>query len=755
MQTENEAGDGVGILKETEIDCTFSQLIFPRPPKASDSGYCIAKYIAHAKQKAESGADYANIMFTAVGYCLPTVSGIDYKLTGTWQKGKYGLQLAVSAYDEVIQTTEKGIKAYLCCGLIKGIGPKMADRIYKRFGNNTLTILDASPEELLNVQGIQKKTYEKIMASYTANRGARDVVALLAPHGISTRRCVQVFTRFGAEAVSIIQSNPYKLCDVAGIGFMTADKIGQAIGIGEESPYRISAGIQHTLKEAETGGSLFRGSNETSGHLCLPRATLSRKTVELLRCTRISEKTVETIVDKLIEQGKLGFRLNQYVFRVYTDKCEGLTAKALIEIRNGKIKPLEKIEEGIKRAQIKLGCKLAPEQQAAVIATLENPLTVVTGGPGTGKTMIQSVILNVLTEQFPEATIVMMAPTGRAARRMSETTGHAATTIHKALGLQITDDSLEMEAHVVEADFIIVDETSMLDIFLASTLFNAIMPGTRVLLVGDSDQLPSVGPGAVLADIIRSNCVPVVKLLQVYRQSGASLIAINAAKMRNACTEMDQGADFQIIPADTFEAAANIMEDIYIDEVARVGIDNVVILCPFRKKTESGVDAMNKRLQERINPPRPNEREVTKGDKIIRMRDRVMITKNTDELANGDIGYVTDVMNDDGDITATIDFGEHREFKCTAENLDKIELSYACTIHKSQGSEYRVVIVNIMNGHQIMLKRNLLYTSVTRAKKKVIIVGQEKAITKAILTEDTSKRLSLLTNRLAFYAKHL
>jgi len=225
--------------------------------------------------------------------------------------------------------------------------------------------------------------------------------------------------------------------------------------------------------------------------------------------------------------------------------------------------------------------------------------------------------------------------------------------------------------------------------------------------------------------------------------------------MRNACTELDQGADFQIIPADTFEVAATIMEDIYIDEVDRVGIDNVVILCPFRKKTESGVDAMNKRLQERINPARPNERDVTKGDKVIRKRDRVMITKNEDDLANGDIGYVTDVINEDGDITATIDFGEHREFKCTTENIDRIELSYACTIHKSQGSEYRVVICNIMSGHQIMLKRNLLYTAVTRAKKKVIIVGQEKAITKAILIEDTSKRLSLLTNRMSFYAKHL
>lgn len=746
MDTKTDTG--IDLLQKTEINCTFSKLVFPLPPKTSNNGYYIAKYVAH------TGEESADVLFTAVGYFLPTASGIDYKLVGKWEKGKFGYQLAVTSYDEVVPATEKGIKAYLMSGLIKGCGEKTADRIYEAFGNNTLEIMDSRPEALMSVPGIKKKTYEKILASYTANRGARDVVTLLAPHGISARRCVQVYTKFGAQAVSIIQSNPYKLCEVAGIGFLTADKIGQENGIDEGSPYRVAAAVHHTLKEAETGGSLFRGENETGGHLCLPRDVLAKKTAELLHSERVSVRYVDQIIQRLIEQEKLVLRLKRYVFRNYTDKSEGRTAKALIEIQNGAVKPLEKIEEGIRKAQIKLGCKLAPEQQQAVIATLENSLTIVTGGPGTGKTMIQSVILAVLTEQFPKANIVMMAPTGRAARRMTETTGYAATTIHRALGIRTTDDSSEQETLEIEADLIIVDEISMLDIFLAATLFAAIKPGTRVLLVGDSDQLPSVGPGAVLADMIRSSCIPVVRLRQVYRQSGASLIAINAAKIRNACTEIDQGADFQMIPAETFADAATVMENIYIDEVARVGMDNVVILCPFREKTESGVDPMNRRLQERLNPVRSNESAITKGEKTIRKRDRVMITKNVDELANGDIGYVTDVIIEDGDITAIIDFGDNREFRCTAENIDKIELAYACTIHKSQGSEYTVVICNIMNGHRVMLKRNLLYTAVTRAKKQVFLVSQEKAVTKAILTEDTSKRMSLLAERIRFYREH-
>jgi exodeoxyribonuclease V alpha subunit len=747
---ENQTTGGPGSQQLTSILCTFHVLTFPRPPKISDSGYTVIKVIGAKGTVGPDGQDYKNVMFTAVGYNLPTAAGIEYRMYGEWGKNKYGVQFTVNNYEEVIEATEKGIKAYLGSGIIKGIGPKTAERIFAKFGTDTLQVLDNQPEKLLEVQGIKDKTYEKIMASYISMRGARDIVSMLAPYGVSSRRCVQIYTKFGAKATTIVKENPYVLSSMHGIGFFTADNIAKALGITEDAPERIKAGAVHVMREAETGGNLFR--NEPSGNLCLPVKALIAKTRELLSSNMISEATVAKAIAELVEKEALSVRLRKFVFRKHTDKCEGTTAKSLIELKKGKVKPLKNLEKGLELAQKQLNCRLAPEQQEAVITTLSNPLTIVTGGPGTGKTMIQSVILKVLTAQYPNADIFMMAPTGKAARRMTESTGYPATTIHRALGLQITDNDTEMPTNKIEADFIIVDEISMLDIFLASSLFSSIKPGTRVLLVGDSDQLPSVGPGAVLADIIRSNTLPVVKLKQVYRQAGASLIAINAAKMRNACTELEEGDDFVIMEAADFSESADIMERIYLEEVKKHGIDNVAVLCPFRKNTESGVNAMNKRLQRLINPPRAGQKELKKGeDKTLRVGDRVMITKNEDDLANGDVGCVTRIYTDDGDLTADIDFGEGRVFQCNSSNIDSIELAYATTIHKSQGSEYKVVITNILMGHRSMLKRNLYYTSITRCKHKVYTVGSRKAIEVAIKTEDTSKRASLLPERLTFY----
>jgi exodeoxyribonuclease V alpha subunit len=737
------------MMDTTELLCSFNYIKYPRPPQKTDNGFMIVSYVAGKNQKLENGTDISRKPFTAIGYELPTASGIEYRLHGEWKKSQHGTQLSVTYYEEVVEATEAGIKAYLSSGLIKGIGPKTADAIYKKFGDESLTVLDANPERLMEVPGIKGKTFEKILTSYMSMRGARDVVTILAPYNISIRKCVEIYKRYGVHSVTLIRNNPYKLCEMSGFGFLTADRIGKAAGIDPTSTHRISAGILHVLKEAETGGQLFKDS---SGHLCLTRTQVIEKTQQLLATSDLSDQLIDRVLVKLIKQKDLIYRMNDSVFRIQTDEAEGSVAKNIAKILSGKCKQFKKIKSDILNAEIDNGCKLAPEQKEAVKTTLSNTLTIVTGGPGTGKTMIQQFILQVFRKNFPKGNVLLMAPTGRAARRMTESTGEYASTIHKALGLQITTDDGEMSPEEIDdVDLIIVDEISMLDIFLADALFKAIRPGTRVLLVGDSDQLPSVGPGAVLADLIESGVIPTVRLTKVYRQASTSLIAVNAAKMRKANAEMETGQDFVFISAEDFSMAANIMEDMYVGEVEQHGVDNVVILAPFRSKTDSGVNAMNERLQTRLNPLVPGALEVKRGKKAIRQNDRVMITKNQGALANGDIGYVTRVYESDNETVALIDFGDGRELECTASNLGDIELAYATTIHKSQGSEYKIVICNIMSGHHIMLKRNLIYTAVTRAKKKVIIVGERHAYYKAVKTEDTSKRQTLLVERIRHY----
>ena len=718
--------------------CSFKKLIHPKSIVTAQSGcFTVALYTLHEKMLDTQ----QNQVYEAkvVGYYLPIVEGIRVDITGAWQKdAKHGVQFAMESYKEVIQPTRQGIEAYLSSGLIKGIGPKTAAKIYDTFGGNTLDVLDNSPEDLLKVKGISKAKLQRICDSYIASRGARDIVTLLTPYGVTPNRAVSIYKHFGPEATDIVREHPYRLCEMAGVGFMTADNIATSMGLDLTSSERIAAGLLHTLKDAESKG----------GHLCLEKSSFIQQCAQLLNTQEITEKMVADQAYKLLQEDKLELYSDQ-VFRSVTARAERNMAAHIWELLSfGTIRYSGDIESDINTEQMKTRFKLAPEQRQAVKTCLSSFISIITGGPGTGKTLIQRVLLNIYAKQHPDAKIVCCAPTGRAARRMAQCTGYPASTIHKTLGLIAGEDGDFNEPEQLDADLVLVDEVSMLDIYLARYLFNAIPHGCQIVLIGDADQLPSVGPGAVLSELIASGMIPVVKLDKVYRQDAGSRIALNAKLIRHNNVGLEYGDDFILQPSANLENSADRIEKLYLDEVDRLGIDNVALLTPFRQKTPTGVNALNGRLREKVNPPARNKPEVAFGKRLFRQGDKVMWTKNKDDINNGDIGYITSIANNFGDISICVDFGDGRIAEMEPSDLDHLELAYASTVHKSQGSEYESVIINLQAAHYIMLKRPLIYTAITRAKNRVMIVGERKAICIAINTVDAERRGTMLSQRI-------
>ncbi len=719
--------------------CQFEKLIYPQCAKTVDiSSYMIAIY-----QPCEKILDSAgNIInkIKAVGYCLPISENIRYNIQGHWSKNqKFGLQFEVENYEEVVIPNREGIVAYLSSGQIRGIGPVLADRIYNTFGDDTLEILDKDPQKLLSIHGISELKLQKIIDSYIANRGARDVVAFLVPHGITANRAVKLYREYGNKTMDIVKKHPYSLCEMAGIGFNTADKIAVSMGFDKLSKERLDEGLKYTLADAET-----------KGHLCMEKQAFIRSCIRILNTEGITEEMLGERVLKLLQIGELADYYGN-IYRAETERAEihvaDMIVKQLLSYRH---ENYGDIEEELDREEVKLKLKLAPEQREAVKTALSNGIAVVTGGPGTGKTLIQRAILDIYHNRFPDAEICCCAPTGRAARRMNQSTGYPASTVHKALGLFARDDGSFGMTQKLTADLILVDEISMLDIYLAGRLLDALKYGAKLILVGDSDQLPSVGPGAVLSEIINSGCVPVVKLDKVFRQSAGSRIATNAKLIRHGTLSLEYGEDFEFISSPELPESAEIISRLYLDEINRCGVDNVALLTPYRQKTETGVNALNQVLREQVNPSEPGKEETPEGVKKFRVGDKVMQTKNFEDVSNGDIGYVKHIYNIGNECTVEVDFGDGRikEYDPSGGDLDMLDLGYASTVHKSQGSEYSTVIINLQSAHYIMLNRPLIYTAITRGKKKVIIVGERKALCTAIKRTETEKRGTCLANRL-------
>lgn len=706
--------------------CQFERVIFPRDAAASTSGFMIAVYKPCGTLRDAAGQILDR--FKAVGYCLPTSNKVKYRMEGHWSKTqKHGIQFEVERYEEVITPTKDGIIAYLASGQIRGIGKKTAEKIYETFGQETLQILDQEPRKLLTVKGISEKKLRKIIDSYLANRGARDVIAFLAPHGVTPNRAVKLYREYGEETMDIVRNHPYRLCELAGIAFKTADKLAMSMGIDPLSPERVDEALLYTLTDAEG-----------KGHLCLEKHDFLKACLKLLDTVGMTEDMAAARAVRLIQDGKL-VSYGDSVFKSKTARTEESLAYEIVRKMHGSVAEYPHLDYAIDQEERKLGFRLAPEQREAVKMGLTQKLCVITGGPGTGKTSVQKALLDLYKERYPAAKIACCAPTGKAARRMEQATGVRASTVHRALGLMANEDGQYGDPEMLEADLVLVDEVSMLDVYLAEKLFRSVADKSRLILVGDSDQLPSVGPGAVLKEIIASGLVPVVRLDQVFRQKNGSRIAANAKLIRHGNLSLEYGSDFEFYDSTDLSVSAEIIESLYLQETAKYGIDNVVLLSPYRQKTETGANALNQRLQGKINPPMDGKSDAVHGQRRFRTGDKVMQIKNCEDINNGDIGYIKSITGTQSDSVVRIDFGDGRIVDYENSDLDMLDLGYACTVHKSQGSEYKSVIINLQCAHSVMLVRPLIYTAITRAKEKVLIVGERRALCTSIRRIDTER----------------
>lgn len=715
--------------------CQFDKLLYPRVADASTVDYMIAIYRPLEIIRDTDGDMLSQIK--AVGYCLPIAENLRYRLNGHWAKHpKHGLQFEVEGYEEVISHTKEGIIGYLSSGQIKGVGPRIAEKIYDAFGQNTLDVLDHEPEKLMAIRGISKKRLEKIRDSYLASRGARDVIAFLAPHGVTANRAIKIYREYGTETLDIVRKHPYRLVEMAGIAFKTADKLAMSLGLPAVSPERVDEALMYAISEAEM-----------EGHLCLEKHDFLRRCLRLLETPEITEDMAAGRAYHLVQENRL-VCYDGYVYRSTTATVENNIAFHITQQMKATVEPYEHLDLAIMGEERKLKIRLAPEQRDAVKMALTSKFCVITGGPGTGKTAVQKAILDLYQAKYPKAQIVCCAPTGQAAQRMKESSGLPSSTIHKALCIKANPDGSLTEGIMLNADLILVDEVSMMDAFLAERLFAAVPPNARLVLVGDADQLPSVGPGSVLKDIIASGVVPVVRLDHVFRQSAGSRIATNARLIKHGNLSMEYGPDFMFFDSKDLAVSADIIENLYMQEVHKFGVDGVAFLTPFRHKTETSVDAMNARLQALVNPPMPGKPEAVFGQLRFRLGDKVMQIKNFEQVNNGDVGYITSITGPENEATVVIDFGDGRVMEYEGEQLKMLDLGYASTVHKSQGAQYKSVIMNLQCAHAIMLIRAIVYTAITRARLRLAIVGERKALCRAIRNTKADQRGTRLAQRI-------
>lgn len=669
------------------------------------------------------------------------------EVEGDWtQHPKFGQQFKAVSCKAVAPTEISGIEKFLASGAVSGIGPAMAKRIIAMFGEKTLDIL-SSPQELLKVNGIGKKTAEKIAASYQEQSELSEIMVWLENHGISSTYAGKIFAKYGSFSIDIMEKDIYRLFhDIEGIGFLTADKIAFNLGIQKDDAKRISSGIDYSLMQLCT-----------SGHCCVPETTLIAKTAKILQ---LETATVRQILNERIQNETLNTENisgELLIYPPYLYYAEKKVAKRLLELQqNTKELDENNISLFIKVWEKENRIHLAQNQQEAVKACLHHGVFVLTGGPGTGKTTVVKGILSILNAQGLK--IRLAAPTGRAAKRLSETTGKKALTIHRLLEANNLSDN-DAQAQLgfakdiddqLDADAIILDEVSMVDISLMHHFLNAVPNGCRLILVGDTDQLPAVGPGSVLKDIIRSGVIPSIRLNEIFRQAQTSMIIqnahiINSGRLPDIRRQYDDFIFYEI-DNDTFitEKILELCTDILPKEGYDV-LTDVQILSPMHRFT-CGVENLNLLLQQTLNPESPEKNEIKSGTQIFRTGDKVMHIRNNYQknVFNGDIGFIRNITKD----SVSVEYLD-RNVGYTKNELNELTLSYASSVHKSQGSEYKVVIMPLSVSHYIMLQRNLLYTAITRAKEKVILLGSKKVLTTAVQSNRTQKRYTLLAERLA------
>ena len=673
---------------------------------------------------------------------------------------KYGTQFAVSSFTIDPIDDEASILRYLSSGAVKGVGAVLAGRIVSKFGEDSLRIIEEEPERLAEISGISMRMAINISTSFQEKSGSRQIISFLSQYDITPNLAQKIYEKYRDRVYEVIRTNPYRMTeDVEGIGFISADRIAAQMGIAKDSDHRIGAGILYVL-----------GENISSGSMCIPEKELIQRAAELLEVDpgRVEERIDALSMDRKLIREDVEGEIYDHPERSYYTEAD--IARMLTELDMGSDEDEGEIAEKIGALERSTGTMLEDMQQEAVIKAVRCTLSVITGGPGTGKTTITNIIIRYFESLGYD--IILAAPTGRAAKRMSEATGREAKTIHRLLGAGAVVEGRPSggfdrdEDNPLECDVIIVDEMSMVDAFLFRSLLRAIVPGTRLILVGDVDQLPSVGPGAVLKDIIASGRFPVTRLTKIYRQSEASLIIKNAhAIIEGRDIGLDAGNE-EFLFLERNEAERIIQGLIYLagkklpDHMQCSPLE-IQVMTPMRKGV-LGVQNLNRRLQEALNPPGPSKREMAVAWGILRTGDKVMQIKNNYDLEwempgprgivtetgkgifNGDVGRVLSISSDE----VYVRFDDGREAVYRGETLSELELAYAITIHKSQGSEYRAVIMPLLSGPRMLMNRNLLYTGVTRARDTVCILGSTRTVREMIANEKEEKRYTGLERRI-------
>ena len=724
--------------------CRFDRAIFQ-----SDNGYCVFSYSTQDEsvpKEARKNTFFSDdkIHFTAVGYHLVSTNVVEVELDGTWEQSKHGLQLSVTTCKQIVPTDQAGVLAYLSSGIIKGVGPEIAKAIVAKFGDKTMEVLDQNPQQLLSIRGIARTKLKTIVASYEETKALSDLMIYLAPFGISMKKAAMIKEEFGDQSLQIVKTDPFQLCRIKGFGFMTVDSIARKTKVSLKHPMRYAGAINYVLDEARVSGHLFLSVDETVG-----------RCYDLLNSDCEAEVVSEGEIRQAISNERLESRIYVEGTRVYLSyerMCEVKAAKRIVSmILQEDFEEIYDLDEKIDQAEQTLKQKLAPSQRKAVKLCLSHPISIMTGGPGSGKTTTLRFILDIYKKEYPSNEILLAAPTGRASRRMAEQTGMFASTLHSALGLITDEESPLNDTELLPADLIVVDEFSMVDMRLAYILLERIKPGAQLLIVGDADQLPSVGAGNVLREMIRSEKVPTAVLDTIFRQASNSRIIVNAHAINHNDTHLQYGDDFQMLEVQNAEDAAQMVVKNYLQEVSQHGLENVQILSPFRKRGAVASNALNETIRDLVNPASKRKMELKCGSRVFRVGDRIMQTANRNGVSNGDVGLITGMVKVDDEVFVDIRLLDGRELRYSKDMMEDVEFSYCLTIHKSQGQEYPVIIVPLLKEHYIMLRRNLLYTAVTRAKVKVILIGQRQAVYIAIHKCDVGQRNTVLADRIVAY----
>jgi exodeoxyribonuclease V alpha subunit len=730
----------------SEIQGTVDEILFQN----SDNGYVVAKV--------KSG----NEKITIVGTIPYITEGQDLKLTGQWViHPQFGQQLKVESCEEIMPATLIGIERYLASGVITGIGPVTAKKIVEKFGEKTFDILENDISRLGEIDGIGEKKIGLIYESYYKQREVKSIMVFLQAYGVTPNQCMKIYKRFGADSITVVKDNPYILTEeVSGIGFKTADKIARSLGVEINSPYRIQSGIRYLINEFCALGNTY-----------MPIEKLVSEGVEIL-C--VSKDDVEKNVIESTLEGKIKIETiegSDCVFTLPYYYCELGVTKKILTMAFGQYEKLSvDIDKEIVDFEKKYNISFAPSQIEAIRGIVDNGVEIITGGPGTGKTTIINCIIEIFEKSGMK--VVMGAPTGRAAKRMTEATGREAKTIHRLLELGYSaDDNMEFskdEDCPLEGDVLIVDEASMIDIVLMNSLLKAVSLGTRIIIVGDVDQLPSVGPGNVLRDLIESGCAKVVKLKDIFRQSKESMIIVNAHRINNGEMPLlnEKNKDFYFIKEEDPNHVLTTLINLINTRLPSFNpswnkLQHIQILSPMRKGI-LGVQNLNMELQKILNPPDSKKAEKKYREMVFRVGDKVMQTKNNYSLKwtrvagkgesegigvfNGDVGFIQQIDEDEN--VLTVIFDEERLVVYDFVYLDELDLAYSITIHKSQGSEFPVVIMPSFMGPPMLMNKNLLYTGITRAKKMVVVVGSVKALHFMINNNRSFERYSSLKWRI-------